>query len=156
MNFVPYIGAFIAVIPPIVVALIQHNSYWTAAFVLLSIVAIQNIEANFITPYYIGRRVNLNPLAVLMGLILWGFIWGPVGMILATPLTTCIKIFCDNVEPLKPIGVILGSTGERKGGKKSEIRMTKPDKKSEIRMTPIRNRNPRLRQNSGGQANDPD
>ncbi len=115
LNFVPYIGAFIAVIPPIVVALIQHNSYWTAAFVLLSIVAIQNIEGNIITPYYIGRRVNLNPLAVLMGLILWGFIWGPVGMILATPLTTCIKIFCDNVEPLKPIGVILGSTGERKG-----------------------------------------
>jgi len=44
-----------------------------------------------------------------MGLILWGFIWGPVGMILATPLTTCFKILCDHIEPLKPIGSLLGS-----------------------------------------------
>ena len=109
LNFIPYIGAFLALIGPIVVALFQHDSYWTAVFLLLTIVLIQNIEGNILTPFFIGKRVNLNPLAVLLGLILWGFIWGPVGMILATPLTTCFKIFCDHVEPLKPIGSLLGS-----------------------------------------------
>ncbi|MDP8214098.1 MAG: AI-2E family transporter [Candidatus Euphemobacter frigidus] len=109
LNFIPYIGAFLAVIPPVVVALFQYDSYWTAVILLLIIIVIQNIEGNILTPFLIGKRVNLNPLAVLMGLILWGFIWGPVGMILATPLTTCFKILCDHIEPLKPIGSLLGS-----------------------------------------------
>lgn len=114
LNFIPYIGAFLAVIPPIVVALFQYESHWTAIVLLLIIVGIQNIEGNIVTPFFVGKRVNLNPLAVLLSLILWGFIWGPVGMILATPLTTCFKIFCDHIEPLKPVGILLGGTG--KGG----------------------------------------
>jgi AI-2 transport protein TqsA len=112
LNFIPYIGAFLAVIPPIIVALFHYESYWTAIVLLALIVAIQNLEGNVITPYLVGRRVNLNPLAVLLSLILWGFIWGPVGMILATPLTTCFKILCDQIEPLRPIGILLGSGGK--------------------------------------------
>jgi len=114
LNFIPYVGAFLAVIPPIVVALFRYESYWIAVVLLAVIVGIQNIEGNIITPFFVGKRVNLNPLAVLLSLILWGFIWGPVGMILATPLTTCFKIFCDHIEPLKPVGILLGGTA--KGG----------------------------------------
>ena len=109
LNFIPYIGAFLAVIPPVVIALFQYDSYGTAIILLLIIVGIQNVEGNILTPLFIGKRVNQNPLAVLLGLILWGFIWGPVGMILATPLTSCIQILCNNIEPLKPIGSLLGS-----------------------------------------------
>jgi len=108
LNFIPYIGAFLALIPPVVVALFQFDSHWTAISMLLVLIIIQNVEGNILTPLLIGKRVNQNPLAVLMGLILWGFIWGPVGMILATPLITCVKILCDNIDPLKPIGRLLG------------------------------------------------
>ena len=108
LNYIPYIGAFFALIPPVIIALFQYDSYATAFILLLTIVAIQNIEGNILTPILVGKRVNQNPLTVLIGLILWGFIWGPVGMILATPLTACLQIFCNNIEPLKPIGSLLG------------------------------------------------
>jgi len=108
LNFIPYIGAFLAIIPPLVVALVTSPSYATPVAVLVCFIAIQNIEGNFLTPKLVGRKVNLNALAVLLSLILWGFIWGPIGMILSTPLTSCFKILCDHVEPLKPIGILLG------------------------------------------------
>lgn len=107
LNYIPYIGAFLALIPPVAIALFQYESYGTAIILLLVIVGIQNIEGNVFTPLLIGKRVNQNPLTVLGGLILWGFIWGPVGMILATPLTTCIQILCNNIDPLKPIGKLM-------------------------------------------------
>jgi predicted PurR-regulated permease PerM len=109
LNYIPYIGAFLAIIPPVVIAFFQYDSYGTPIILLLILVGIQNVEGNILTPLFIGKRVNQNPLAVLLGLILWGFIWGPVGMILATPLTTCIQILCNNIDPLKPIGSLLGS-----------------------------------------------
>lgn len=114
LNYIPYIGAFLAIIPPVVIALFQFDSYGTAIILLMIIVGIQNVEGNILTPLFIGRRVNQNPLTILLGLILWGFIWGPVGMILATPLTTCLQILCNNIEPLKPIGCILGGDVKKK------------------------------------------
>ncbi len=114
LNYIPYIGAFLAIIPPVVIALFQFDSYGTAIILLLIIVGIQNLEGNILTPLFIGKRVNQNPLTILLGLILWGFIWGPVGMILATPLTTCIQILCNNIEPLKPIGSLLGGDVKKK------------------------------------------
>ena len=114
LNYIPYIGAFLALIPPVAIALFQYDSYGTAIILLLIIVGIQNLEGNILTPLLIGKRVNQNPLTVLLGLILWGFIWGPVGMILATPLTTCIQILCNNIAPLKPIGSLLGGDTKNK------------------------------------------
>ena len=114
LNYIPYIGAFLAIIPPVAIALFQFDSYGTAIILLLIIVGIQNTEGNILTPLFIGKRVNQNPLTILLGLILWGFIWGPVGMILATPLTTCIQILCNNIQPLKPIGSLLGGDVRKK------------------------------------------
>ncbi len=109
LNFVPYVGAFVGLLGPLAVALIKYDSYWTALALLAVLVAIQNLEGNIITPYLIGKKTRLNPLTVLMTLILWYFIWGPVGMILATPLTSCVRILCDHIDPLRPVGRILGS-----------------------------------------------
>ncbi len=108
LNFIPYIGAFVGLLGPLGVALFRYDSYWTALALLGVLLAIQNLEGNIISPYLIGKKTKLNPLTVLMTLILWGFIWGPVGMILATPLTSCVKILCDQIEPLRPVGKLLG------------------------------------------------
>ncbi len=113
LNFVPYIGAFVGLLGPLAVALIKYDSYWTAFALLAVMVAIQNLEGNIISPYLIGKKTRLNPLTVLMTLILWGLIWGPVGMILATPLTSCFKILCDHLDPLQPVGRLLGSAPKR-------------------------------------------
>ncbi len=108
LNFIPYIGAFIGLLGPIAVALVKFDSYWTALALLGVLLLIQNLEGNIISPFIIGKKTRLNPLTVLMTLILWYFIWGPVGMILATPLTSCFKILCDHIEPLRPVGKLLG------------------------------------------------
>jgi len=114
LNFIPYIGAFIGLLGPIAVALFKFDSYWTALALLGVLLAIQNLEGNIISPFIIGRKTRLNPLTVLMTLILWYFIWGPVGMILATPLTSCFKILCDHIEPLQPVGKLLGSAARER------------------------------------------
>ncbi len=116
LNFIPFFGALLALIPPAVVVILQRGSVWPVILLVVIYVGIQNLEGNFITPKLLGKRVNLNALAVLLSLILWGFLWGPIGMILATPLTTCFKILCDNVEPLKPVGIILGGSRPPAGG----------------------------------------
>lgn len=114
LNFIPYIGAFIGLLGPIAVALFKYESYWTALALLGVLLLIQNLEGNVISPFVIGRKTRLNPLTVLMTLILWYFIWGPVGMILATPLTSCFKILCDHLEPLRPVGKLLGSAPRKR------------------------------------------
>lgn len=114
LNFIPYIGVLVSLLGPLGVALFRYESYWPALALLGVLLVIQNLEGNIISPYLIGRKTRLNPLAVLMTLILWGFIWGPVGMILATPLTSCVKILCDQIEPLRPVGKLLGSAAKRR------------------------------------------
>jgi len=108
LNFIPYIGAVVSAFPPILVSLATHDSFLMPVLVAAAYVVIQNVEGNYLSPRLIGNRVNLNSLTVLLGLIVWGFIWGPIGMVISTPLTTCFKIVCDHVELLKPIGVLLG------------------------------------------------
>lgn len=114
LNFIPYIGVFVSLLGPLGVALFRYESYWPALALLGVLLVIQNLEGNIISPYLIGKKTRLNPLAVLMTLILWGFIWGPVGMILAIPLTSCVKILCDQIEPLRPVGKLLGSAAKRR------------------------------------------
>ena len=63
---------------------------------------------NVLYPKLIGKRLQLNPLAVTIALLIWGWLWGAVGLILAVPLTAALKIIFDNVESLRPYGAWLG------------------------------------------------
>ena len=108
LNYIPYLGSVVAIIPPLIVSLATSSSIWTSVALVLAYVVVQNLDAYLITPRVIGRKVDLNGLAVLFTLVLWSFLWGPVGMILATPLTVSFKILCDNLDPLKPVGKLLG------------------------------------------------
>jgi AI-2 transport protein TqsA len=109
MNLVPYVGSIVSAIPPIIVAGIQHNSvlymFWVALFFLV----VQFTEGNIITPRLTSESVDLNTTAVLVSVMYWGWLWGFIGIVLAVPITVAVKIVCDHVEPLKPIGVMLGS-----------------------------------------------
>jgi len=109
LNFIPNIGSFIATLFPGLVALLQFESFGMALLITALLVVVQNVMGNLIEPQLMGARLDLSPLAILLSLIFWGWLWGLWGMILAVPIMSLIKIICENVEQLRPIAVLLGS-----------------------------------------------
>ena len=109
LNFIPNIGSFIATVFPMLVALLQFESFGLAFIITALLVVVQNVVGNLIEPRLMGTRLDLSPLGILLSLIFWGWLWGLWGMILAVPIMSLIKITCENVDQLKPIAVLLGS-----------------------------------------------
>jgi predicted PurR-regulated permease PerM len=107
-EFIPYLGATmmlgllalagLAVFPDLGHALLVPGAY----------LAVNLVQANFISPMVLGRRLTLNPVAILVGLVFWWWIWGVGGAFIAVPLLATFKIVCDHVESLAPIGEFLG------------------------------------------------
>jgi len=112
LNLIPFIGAVLGIIPPALVALIQYDSFWMVAVVVLFFVLVQALESNLITPKLLADKVNLNPLAILIVSMYWGWLWGAIGVILAVPITASFKVICDHLEALQPIGILLGGKGK--------------------------------------------
>ncbi len=109
LNFIPNIGSILASIPPILVALVQLPSIWGAVGVALMLMAIQMTIGNVIAPKVMGERLNLSPVVVLISLVFWGWLWGIAGALLSVPIASAIKIVCANIEPLRPVSVLMGS-----------------------------------------------
>lgn len=97
-NFIPNIGAIITVILPFLMALVQYESFGYASLIALILIVIHNIFGNIIEPKIFGNRLGLNPLVILLSLLLWGYIWGIVGMLLSVPLTALVKIIISRSE----------------------------------------------------------
>ena len=97
-NFIPTIGSAIALVLPVVMTLLEFGSVTFAAVVALILIAIQTLFFNLIEPNLIGKRLNLNPLLILLSVLIWGYIWGIVGMLLSIPLTAIIKIIISNSD----------------------------------------------------------
>ncbi|MDA1044940.1 MAG: AI-2E family transporter [Verrucomicrobia bacterium] len=108
-NFVPVVGSIIASVPPILIALVQFPNLWMAVLTGLCLLAIQMVIGNIIAPKVLGDKLNLSPVVVLLSLVFWGWLWGIVGALLSVPIASAIKIICENIEPLRPISVMMGS-----------------------------------------------
>jgi predicted PurR-regulated permease PerM len=97
-NFIPTIGSAIALILPVTMTLLEFGSITFTAVIALILIAIQTLSFNLIEPNLIGKRLNLNPLLILFSVLIWGYIWGVVGMLLSVPLTAIIKIIISNSD----------------------------------------------------------
>ena len=97
LNFVPTVGSLIAGIPPILLALLQYGIE-RAIGVLVAIVVVNIVFSNIIEPRVMGRSFGISPVTVLMALLYWAWVFGPVGMILAIPLTVALKIALEGNE----------------------------------------------------------
>jgi predicted PurR-regulated permease PerM len=107
LSLVPYIGMPLALIPPMIAALpVGEPALYL--FLLVSVGLLHLFALNLLYPKFVGSRVHLNPLAVTLALMLWGMLWGGIGLILAIPITAGIKAVCDNVSSLKSYGRLLG------------------------------------------------
>ena len=99
-NFVPYVGQVIGGVPPVLITLGQFESIGDALIVLAIYLAILGIEGYVITPYVMGRSLDLNGTTVLIACLFWGFLWGLVGLILAMPITVSMKLVFQTVPEL--------------------------------------------------------
>lgn len=111
-NFIPTIGSAIALIAPVLMALIQSESIGYALLIAAVIAGLQTAFFNLLEPMIIGKRLNLNPVVILFSVLIWGYIWGIVGMLLSVPLTAIIKIVISNSESknLKFISDLMSSS----------------------------------------------
>lgn len=108
LEFIPYLGALVMIAVLTLAALSTFDSAAHIIAVPLSYLAINLIQAYLVTPLLLGRRLTLNPVAILIGLILWWEIWGVAGAFIAVPLLATLKILCDHIETLSPVGEFLG------------------------------------------------
>lgn len=109
LTLIPYIGILIGSLLPVIFSFLTTNSLWYPIAVLLVFWFVQFLEGNFITPNIIGQKENINPYIAILGLYVGGMLLGPLGIILAIPLLGIMKIICDDIEYLKPIGYVMGN-----------------------------------------------
>lgn len=114
LNYVPILGALTGIVIFFVVGLFSFdNVVWAlgppAVYFLIHV-----LEGETVTPMLLARRFTLNPLLVIVALMFWDWLWGIPGALLAVPLLAVVKIFCDHVEALTPLGHILGAERVRR------------------------------------------
>lgn len=112
LNYIPNVGSLLATLFPILIALLDYGFGFTSISIAALLLISQNIFGNIIEPKYLGKTLDLSPVFILISLIFWGWVWGIVGMFLAVPIAALLKIFCNNIEPLKPIAIIIGTKAE--------------------------------------------
>ena len=107
LSLVPYLGVILAVLPPVLAGLGKlHGTGFL--FILLTVLGLHLFSLNVLYPKFLGRRLQLNPLAVTLSLLFWGWIWGAMGLILAIPMTAAMKIIFDHVDNMQAFGAWLG------------------------------------------------
>ncbi|MCH2134720.1 MAG: AI-2E family transporter [Phycisphaerales bacterium] len=108
LNYIPTLGSIIAAIPPVLLALVQFGWGW-ALVVAGCYIAINISIGNLVEPRLMGRRLGLSTLVVFLSMVFWGWVWGPIGMILSVPLTMLLKILLLHSDDLRWVGLLLGS-----------------------------------------------
>jgi predicted PurR-regulated permease PerM len=110
LNFIPTLGSIAAGAGICLSALIQFWPNPGPIIVILAIVLVVNIIlGNIMDPKIIGDHVGISPLMIMVSLVIWGWIWGFAGMLIAVPMTVIIKIVCENIPIMEPVSVLIGS-----------------------------------------------
>jgi predicted PurR-regulated permease PerM len=108
LNYIPTIGSIIAAVPAVLLALVQLGP-GAAGATAMGFAAINVVFGNVVEPRLMGYGVGLSPLIVFVGLIFWGWIFGPVGMLLSVPLTMTLKLILESEERTRWIAILIGS-----------------------------------------------
>jgi predicted PurR-regulated permease PerM len=119
LEFIPYFGAAAAVVVLGLAAFSTFDAVGHALLVPASFLVINLIQAYVVTPLVLGFRLQLNPVALFVGLTFWFWIWGVPGAFIAVPLLAAFKILCDHVEVMKPVGEFLGQRSVRTSRRRS-------------------------------------
>jgi predicted PurR-regulated permease PerM len=108
LRFVPYLGPLLAAVGPLTLAAAVDPGWWTTVYTALLFVVIEPLTGYVIEPFLYGHSTGLSPMSVVVAAVFWTWIWGPVGLILSTPLTLCLVVLGRHVKSLEFFDVVLG------------------------------------------------
>ena len=108
LRFVPYIGAILAAGLPIALAAAVGSDWTMTLWTVALFAVVEPLTGNVVEPLVCGKSAGLSPVAVVLAASFWTWLWGPLGLLLSTPLTLCLVVFARHVERLKFIDVMLG------------------------------------------------
>jgi len=109
LNFIPYAGALVTVALVGAAALVSFDNTTTVLLIVGGCVAINLLEGNLVTPHLMGKHLPLNPVAIFVSLLYWGWVWGPSGTLLAVPITVMLQVVFARIGKLRPLAVLLDS-----------------------------------------------
>jgi predicted PurR-regulated permease PerM len=107
LNFVPFLGPMVGIVIFLMASVLSLGVQWFALLPVGLYFAVHVIEGEICTPTLLARRFTINPVAVILALIFWFWLWGIVGAILAVPMLAITKIICDDIRPLRAVGHLL-------------------------------------------------
>lgn len=110
LNFIPTVGSILAGVPPVLLALLQfYPGIGPALIILVAVVVINQVLGNIVAPKVMGDKLNLSPVAILLSVMFWGWLWGIAGAFLSVVIACSIKIVCENIPLLHPLSVMMAS-----------------------------------------------
>ena len=108
LKIIPYLGPVIVSGGSLFIAFLQFGTFGMALFVSGVALLITSLEGYLLTPWMIGRASRMSPVVIFAAVLFWGWLWGLWGLLLAVPIIMVVKVVCDRVEDLKPVGELLG------------------------------------------------
>jgi len=115
MRFVPYVGAVLSAALPTFLSIAVFPNWYTPLAVLGLFLLADQLIGGFIEPIVVGHRVGVSPIALLLAAIFWGWLWGPVGLLLATPITVCLTVGGEFIPALRIFSIMFGSEDPLEG-----------------------------------------
>ena len=106
-RFVPYVGTWVGASIPIALSVAISNSWLPPVFTLALFITLELINANAIEPWLYGSSTGVTPMAIIVSAIFWSWLWGPVGLVLSTPLTVCLAVIGRHVKQLEYLSILL-------------------------------------------------
>lgn len=106
-NFAPYIGVLMSFSVLLIVSFLTFDSFAQTFVAPLVFLGLTTLEGQLITPMVVGHRLELSPVVIFLWIVIWGWMWGVVGALIAIPLIACLKIICEGIPPLQPVAVLM-------------------------------------------------
>lgn len=114
LAFIPTIGSIIAGVLPIIYTFVTRD-WATALYVSIGIIAIEQVTGNYLSPRLLGKKLSVSPIVTFFALVLFGWLWGTAGAILAVPMAVLMVIAFAHIEPLRPVALVLSDRRDMAG-----------------------------------------
>lgn len=114
LNYLPYIGPISGMAVIGLVGLLSFDNPADALLPVALYLGIHGLESQVLTPAVLGRRMTLNPAVVFIAIVVWGWLWGIVGAVIAVPMLAIFKVFCDHIDSMAPLGELLSGAENRR------------------------------------------